>query len=96
MTWQFCAKLSKKASAGRYDAVSDKRATFVTETNLKRSCQKTYANINVIKLEAENTHHRGKYHCMADLLFIMFGWTRALLVWPNPNQSNMRSNIPLW
>jgi len=38
---------------------------------------------------------KGKYHCMADLLFILFAfsyfayieWTTDLLVWSNPNQT---------
>ena len=52
--------------------------------------------------------HKGKYHCMVDLLCILFGLTcfayvelaTALLVWSIPNQSNMRSAVqlssPLW
>ena len=41
----------------------------------------------------------GKYHCMADLLFVLFGFScfayteleTYLLVWLNPNQSNRTS-----
>ena len=52
---------------------------------------------------AENTNLRkGKYHYMADLLFISYGLScfalvelaTDLLVWLNPNQSNRRSAIP--
>ena len=51
----------------------------------------------------ENTHllRKGKYHCMADLLFDWFGFScfvemklkTDLLVWPNPNWSNRRSAV---
>ena len=42
-----------------------------------------------------------KYHCLADLLFILFGfscfayveWTTVLLVWSNSNQTNRRSAV---
>ena len=47
--------------------------------------------------KAENTDllHKGKYHCMADLLFACLGFCcfayveldRALQVWLNPNQA---------
>ena len=49
----------------------------------------------------ENTHHRGKYHCMADLLFDWFGFdqTSQTVVhsmqakqW-NPNKINRSSNV---
>ena len=53
--------------------------------------------------KAENTHllRKGKYHCMADLLFDWFGFScfvelklsTDLLIWPNPNRSNRRSAI---
>ena len=44
---------------------------------------------------------KGKYNCMADLLFILFGfscfayveWTTILLVWSNPNQSSRSSGV---
>ena len=46
---------------------------------------------------------KGKYHCTADHLFILFGFNcftyvdlaTALLVWSNPNESNRRS-AKLW
>ena len=28
-------------------------------------------------IDAENTHHRGKYHCTADLLFDWFGFIQT-------------------
>ena len=42
--------------------------------------------------------HKGKYHCMAVLLFVLFGFrcfayaefVTYLIVWLNPNQSNRR------
>ena len=43
---------------------------------------------------SETTHQNGKYHCMDDLLFIIFGLlcyvtlTTVLLVWSKSNQSN--------
>ena len=44
---------------------------------------------------------KGKFHCTADLLYILFWfscfayveWTTVLLVWSNPNQSNRRSAV---
>ena len=49
-------------------------------------------------MRAENTDSscKGKYHCMADLLFDWFGFScfsfleldTDLQVWSNPNQSN--------
>ena len=55
------------------------------------------------KKKKKNTHLlcKGKYHCMADLLFdlLVLSWfayvalDRDLQVWSNPNQSNWRSTV---
>ena len=58
-------------------------------------------NLLPLKFMTTTREHqlKGKYHCMADLLFILFIFScfsyvemaSALLVWLNPNQSNRRS-----
>ena len=45
---------------------------------------------------SENTHLlcKGKYHCMAELLFVLFAYAELVTychVWLSPNQSNRRS-----
>ena len=35
-----------------------------------------YALFEIRDLRSENTHHRGKYHCTADLLFDWFGFNQ--------------------
>ena len=35
----------------------------------------------------ENTHHRGKYHCMADLLFDWFGFDQTSKYVANSKQA---------
>ena len=63
---------------------------------------------SALYIRAENTHLKGKYHCTADLLFILFEFScfayvelaTDLLVCLNQNQSNRRRAIqqyfPLW
>ena len=36
---------------------------------------------------------KGKYHCIADLLFDWLEFSFTLQVWSNPNQSNRRSAV---
>ena len=48
------------------------------------SCEKRF-------IQAENTHSRGKYHCMPDILFDWFGFDRTsktVLYWTQAKQLN--------
>ena len=71
----------------------------LTATNAASRCSESSAKIT----RPKNTHLlcKGKYHCMADLLFDLlvlscFAYVeldRDLQVWSNPNQSNWRSTV---
>ena len=62
-------------------------------------------NLKFIRDQYYTREHyfKRKYHWMADLLFILFGyscfayveWTTILLVWSNPNQSKSKSAVQL-
>ena len=72
---------------------------------METSCLAAILPLGTIKgnVIPENTHllFKGKYHCMDNLLFVLFGFScfahdesvTYLLVWLNPNQSNKRSAV---
>ena len=46
------------------------------------------SSISFVDVCAENTHHRGKYHCMADLLFVSFGFNQTSKADANSTKAN--------
>ena len=81
---------------------------FITHQSVSFQVDKPQFVYYIVSLHLFVTHDldrkhklKGKYHCMADLLFILFGFgcfssvelATALFVWSNKNPSNRRSAV---